>query len=282
MSRLRARIRELGGAAATHELHRIGASRERLRLAIREREIRRIRQGWHIDPDTPAPVADAFRVGGRATCATAAAFAGLWLPAPPDRVHVAVAPNACRLRDPDDYRRRLAGTDAVVHWTDDGVGPSRLVVPLPRALIELAGCEGAEAAFVAAECAVARRLMRLDEWRRACRGADAATTLALSGVTGASGGFTEALFLFRSRHLPVRIRRQVQIGPDRVDFVLGDRLVIEVDGREFHERERDYERDARLGARGYRVLRFAYRQVMFDWPAVEAAILSAIARGDDH
>ena len=84
MSRLLAHIRRRGGAAATHELHRIGATREQLRLAVRAGEIRRIRQGWYIDPDTPERVADALRVGGRATCATAAELHQLWVREPAD------------------------------------------------------------------------------------------------------------------------------------------------------------------------------------------------------
>src|SRR5690606_11987522 len=97
---------------------------------------------------------------------------------------------------------------------------------------------------------------------------------------GDSGSVTEAVFLFRSPVFGVRVRQQVQIGPDRVDVVLGDRLVVELDSKEFHDKARDYARDARLSARGYRTLRFTYQQVMYEWPSVEAAVLAAIARGD--
>src|SRR6187431_2431682 len=159
MSRLQARIRELGGAAATHELYAIGFTREQLRVAVRRHEIRRVRQGWYIDPDTPEAVADALRVGGRATCATAVELHGLWVRELSPSVHVAVSPNACQLRDPGDYRRRLGDAEAFVHWSDDGNGGSRLAVSIPHALIDLARCQGLEAAFVAAECALARGLM---------------------------------------------------------------------------------------------------------------------------
>lgn len=282
MSLLRAHIRKLGGAAATHELHSIGATLEQLRIAVRLHEIRRIRQGWYIDPDTPSAVADALRVGGRATCMTAAELHGLWTTQTTGEVHVAVGPNACQLRDPGDYRRRLgeAHADAVVHWNDDRTGGSRLAVAIPRALIDLAGCRGTEAAFVAAESALARRLMGIGEWADACARAPAAVGLVLGRAGATSGSITESTFSFRIRHAGLRIRPQVQIGPDRVDFVVGERLVVEVDGREFHERERDYARDARLSARGYRVMRFSYRQVMFEWREVEASLLAAVARGD--
>ena len=280
MSLLTDRIRQLGGAAATHELYAIGATRESLRIAVRAHDIRRIRQGWYIDPDTPSSAANAMRVGGRATCASAAEYHGLWMLERPTTVHVAVAPNACQLRDPLDYRRRLDRPDAVVHWSETGHGRSRLSVPLPHALVELAGCQGAEAAFVAAESALARRLLRPEEWKAGLEGAPMHTRLVLEHSSGSSGSITESVFRFRIRATGLRLRAQVQIGHDRVDFVVGDRLVVEVDGREFHERERDYARDARLSARGYRVLRFSYRQVVHEWQTVELSVLSAVARGD--
>lgn len=44
---------------------------------------------------------------------------------------------------------------------------------------------------------------------------------------------------------PSLIRQQVWIGSYRVDFII-DRLVIEIDGKKFHNAERDAERDARI------------------------------------
>lgn len=280
MTELRAWIRQLGGVAATHELYRAGATRETLRLAVRAGEIRRIRHGWYIDPETPSAVADALRVGGRVTCATLLHLDGLWMRTAPDALHVTVPPNACRLRDPGDYRRRLSEASVVVHWSDARDHGSRLRASLPSALLEFAACVGVEDAFVAAECAVARGILDAQEWSARCRAAPAAVRFALAAVGGLSGSGTESIFVFRMRRLGIRVRQQVQIGRDRVDVVIGDRLVVELDSREFHERERDYERDARLGVRGYRVLRFSYRQVVFDWSAVENAVLAALARGD--
>lgn len=73
-------------------------------------------------------------------------------------------------------------------------------------------------------------------------------------------------------------------GVGRVDFVIGAFLVVEVDGAEYHtdpERfEADRHRDAMLSIRGYRVLRFSYRQVIHAWHEVEAAVLAAVVRGD--
>ena len=69
-----------------------------------------------------------------------------------------------------------------------------------------------------------------------------------------------------------------------MDFVIGDRLVLEVDGAEFHTTreafEEDRRRDAALRTAGYRVLRFSYAQVSERWNEVERAITAAIGDGD--
>lgn len=69
-----------------------------------------------------------------------------------------------------------------------------------------------------------------------------------------------------------------------MDFVVGARLVIEIDGAEFHTSrdafENDRTRDAALSIRGYRALRFSYTQVADRWAEVHAAIVAAVLRGD--
>lgn len=81
--------------------------------------------------------------------------------------------------------------------------------------------------------------------------------------------------------LPVP-ERQVDLGDDvgwigRVDFVFrGARLVVEVDGAEFHDgvldRRRDADRDARLAAAGWFVLRFRWDDVVNRPAAVARSI----------
>jgi len=65
-------------------------------------------------------------------------------------------------------------------------------------------------------------------------------------------------------------------------MLIGRRVNVEIDGRAFHgdaaSFESDRRRDSLLVERGYIVLRFSYRQVVFDWPAVERVILATIDR----
>ena len=62
----------------------------------------------------------------------------------------------------------------------------------------------------------------------------------------------------------VIVKRQVEIGRYRVDFLFNDKLIVEIDGHEFHSgrdnANRDARRDATLRAKGYKLLRIpAYR-----------------------
>jgi very-short-patch-repair endonuclease len=75
-----------------------------------------------------------------------------------------------------------------------------------------------------------------------------------------------------------------RVAGHEVDFLWpGERLIVEVDGYAFHSSraafERDRARDVRLQARGYRVLRFTWRQLQGEPEAVVATIAAALALG---
>jgi very-short-patch-repair endonuclease len=83
--------------------------------------------------------------------------------------------------------------------------------------------------------------------------------------------------LLRDRRLAqTKWRRQRPIGGYIVDFVcLEHRLVIECDGSQHAESERDAVRDAWLASQGYRVLRFWNSDVLKMRDSVLATILDA-------
>jgi very-short-patch-repair endonuclease len=64
------------------------------------------------------------------------------------------------------------------------------------------------------------------------------------------------------RQRDVVVEPQKQIGPYRVDFLVDDQLIVEIDGYLYHRVTRDqlindYRRDRYFGARGYTVMRFS-------------------------
>ncbi|MEX1079452.1 MAG: DUF559 domain-containing protein [Homoserinimonas sp.] len=283
MSDLPASIRSLGDLAATHELYSRGFGRSGLRLALNRGEIVRVRKGWYACGDLAGDVKQAARVGGRLACVSAARAHGLWVPGRPRALHVEVSPQSCQLRSRTDYRRRLAnsiGAEVRVHWEAHECSGSRVLVSPRRSVKQVIRSEDAETGFVVAESARFTGQISGSEWQELLSGLPRRSLGALSSVGSKSESGTESAFKFRMlrHHLPVR--QQVQIGPDRVDFLIGDCLVVEVDSRAHHDRVTDCARDARLSIRNYRVLRFYYEHVFNEWDLVEAAVLAAIIRGD--
>ncbi len=275
-------LRSLGEVAATHELYALGHTQAGLRIAVQRGWIIRIRKGWFCLPDLDPDLVRAWRVGGRLTGASAARHYGLWVRGQDGPLEVEVAPNACQLRSRSDSRRRLSGLSdpgVIVHWATAGPSRSRVLVDLDRCLEQIALAYPAEFAFVVAESALNRKAMPFGRWERILASCPARTRRALVDVGTQSESGTESMLSFRMRKLGIRFRQQIRIGEDRVDFLVGEALVIEADSN-LHDRIADNARDTRLGILGYRVLRFDYQLIVHDWPSVKAAILAALSRGD--
>jgi very-short-patch-repair endonuclease len=108
----------------------------------------------------------------------------------------------------------------------------------------------------------------------------------LDRVDGSSASGIETIARVALRGRRVRMRSQVAIpGIGRVDLVIGDRLILELDGFEWHSGvkafEADRKRDLDLALRGYLVVRVPYRRVVEDWAAVEADLLTLVRR-EEH
>jgi very-short-patch-repair endonuclease len=289
MHRVAAALSTMGGVAARPDLVARGFTGRQLSHAVNTGAVLRPRQGWYALASTPDPVMRAVRVGGRLCCASAAALRGLWV-LDDSLLHVAVPPNAARLRTADDNAMRLNPatelSDVVLHWRSawDGRPAARVVVPFLESLEQVLACQPEEHALCVLDSSLFLRRTTHEELvgllhrlPRRCAGVVAqSSALAESGI--------ETLARVRLQRLGIIPRLQVPIrGIGRVDMVIGTGLIIELDGREHHAGpeafEADRRRDAALHALGYRVLRFSYRQVVSDWDAVETTILRLIARG---
>lgn len=282
-----------GGVIATHELHRAGFGRAAIRALLHRGQLIRVRQGWYASPATAPEMIAAFRVGGSLGCVSGLASLECWEP-PDAGLHVSISAGSSRLRTATDAHRRLSDEPhpgITVHWHAYALERApRLRTGIEDCLREMICCQPVEQVIAVADSALARQddrppLLTIAEWLRI--GAEFPRLLPqLRLVDAKSGGGTESLTRFRCwRDHRLPLRSQVSIpGVGRVDFLLGDRLVIEVDGAAHHtgpERfEADRRRDALLSALGYRVLRFSYHQVVDRWTEVEHAILAAVARGD--
>ncbi|MEI5584342.1 MULTISPECIES: endonuclease domain-containing protein [unclassified Agromyces] len=283
-------IRAHGGALPYRRLDELGIARARVGAARRAGEIVPVRTRWFATTDAPADVVRAVRVGGSLTGASVLRLAGIWMRRADPLLHVRVPQTAGRLWSPEpvrpgEVRARLdrSAHGVCVHYrTEPGLPQAR--DPLPLALAEYARCASRLDAHVAVDSAL--NLGELDDdgladlRRRLGPALRPIVDLADRGCQ--SGTETIVRLLLRGRR--VRHRTQVPIiGVGRVDVLVGDRLVIEIDGAGFHtglEFEADRRRDFELVQRGYLVLRLSFSMVMQDWAEVRRGILALIERGE--
>jgi very-short-patch-repair endonuclease len=277
-------VRRNGGAASYRMLDALAVSRADVRRARAAGAVVQIRERWFGVPDAPADVVRAVQVGGSLTAASVLRLEGVWLRADPV-LHVRVPRTAGRLWAPDG-RHDLLDRDAhrvCVHYRTD---PRPLTArdPLTLALAELVACAPRLDAVIALDSAFSlRRLdaVGLSEVRELMM-VSRREIVDLVDPGCQSGTETIVRLLLRGRR--VRHRSQVWIdGVGRVDLLVGDRLVIEIDGAGFHtgtEFERDRRRDFELVMRGYLVLRLSYSLVMSEWDTVSDGVLALIERGE--
>lgn len=261
------------GAAHTSDLYAHGFSRHRISAAVAEGRVQRIRRSWIALNDCDPAVVAAVRVGGRLTCVSAARRMGLWTP-DDSAVHVVVRPEAGRI-DREGLR---------VHWS---IAPApvrrhEIVDPLVNVLHHVARCLPRSSALAVWESALNLRAIDVDVlshimWRgdRVRRVAGSVSRLSESGL--------ETEFLSLMAGIGIRVRQQAMIDGHRVDGLIGELLVIQLDGFAHHSdaaaRRRDIEADARLRLRGYTVVRFDYTQLFFQPDLVQEIIRTAVAQG---
>lgn len=285
-----AALRTSGPIARTHELRARGVSKREIARAHRSGEILKIRQGVYAAVGTSAELIHAAEHGGVPGCVTAGRLHGLWMLEHEERTagfHLWLGHTAQR------HGCASAGCDDTlrIHW-DDGDADLGVLPPIRNTLLQIGICMGEEPFFVALESALRhsklpdgdvrwlrRRLPEPMRWMLRFARADADSGL-------------ESLIRLRMHRVGVDMRSQVLIdGVGEVDFVIGDRLIIEADGKENHDddpsrpaprsslRHKDLVRDAKAAALGYETLRFDYALIVHAWPVVEAAILAKVAAG---
>ncbi|GAA4177774.1 endonuclease domain-containing protein [Gryllotalpicola koreensis] len=227
-------------------------------------------------------VSPAFRraatMRARLACITAAKSMGLWT-LETDAFHV-VPPASNSHVHPDGRLPR-----ARVHWSSSPIEPdrSRLVVESGRnALAHIADCQPIAAAVATFDSAVRKGLVSVEELQRlaSVRRGRFARVVALVSDHADSG--LESLTRVRLLWEGVACREQVVIDGHPVDLLIGDRLIIQLDGKQHLEDpeqlERDRWQDRRLRRMGYTVLRYSYDDVVANWPTTWAEIRSHLAQ----
>ncbi len=267
-------IDEHGGIVHRDAATAAGFARAAQRHAVAEGRARGIRRSWLATGAAPLDLVTAAQNTGRVTCSSLAKRRGWWLPDRPESgIHLSFAPHAAS-----------PVTDVVAHWgASIAPAPVRsLEASTEDALAHIAVCLAREEAIVLWESAIRIEGLSVDALRRVRWPAVAARECA-EAVNGLSDSGLETIVVQRLSPWGVPMRQQAIVAGHRVDLLIGDRLVVQIDGFSHHstsaQRSRDVAVDAELVLRGYTVLRFTYSQVLYDWPGVERVIARAMAAG---
>ncbi|MBW9109917.1 DUF559 domain-containing protein [Microbacterium trichothecenolyticum] len=259
-----------GRVVRTSTLIDDGWSRHMIRRALADGGLVRLRKGWVATPDADPFLVSAARAGVVLSCVTQARRLGLWVlheGAP----HVAAPSHSGAVRP--------AG--AHVHWAKPAVPrhPDHLEDPIENVLVLAAGCQPFERALAIWESALNKSLVGPEVMRR-LRLPPAARRI-LEVATPWSDSGLESFVPPRLKWMRLPVRPQIWIADRPVDFLIGERLVLQIDGGHHvgAQREKDIAHDALLTLMGYHVIRVGYHRVIHRWEEVQDLIMRAVAQG---
>ncbi|GAA4176136.1 endonuclease domain-containing protein [Gryllotalpicola koreensis] len=221
----------------------------------------------------------AVAMGGRAACVTAARAMGIWV-LESDEFHVVPRSHNGR------FRSDGLAPEPVLHWTPAPIEPdrSRLAIESGRnTLAHIARCQPLDAAVASFDSAVRLGMITLEELERLAFVHRGRFAEAVALVTGDADSGLETLTRVRLGWAGIACQRQVVIDGHPVDLLIGERLIIQLDGLQ-HLKDpvqlaRDRRQDRRLKLMGYTVLRYGYAEVVFGWETTLAEIMAHLAAG---
>ncbi|GAA0995626.1 endonuclease domain-containing protein [Subtercola frigoramans] len=281
-------VASLGGIADLNTLRASGFTAKQTQRAVDLGGLTRIRRGWVAARDAPQNAVRAVRVGGSLSCVSVLGQLGVWCP-PDDLLHVRVHRHGNHLASPDDRAEALtepAAQGVKLHRTHAAHHPPRHwhTDPVDVALMHAITCQPRNYAVALCDSAINLGLADKRSLERIAALIDKRHLhiVRLADPSAQSG--LETMARLRLRALRIPYRKQAEIaGVGHVDLLVGERLVLELDGKEWHSSPEafaeDRRRDLILHERGYFVTRLTYAQAMFDWPRVEAMIVGLVAHG---
>jgi len=286
---LSATMQHHGGIATRDQLRAAGFSGPRLTVAVHHGELVRLRRAWYALPDIDDERRAAIMLGGRIGGLSAAASYGWWRGLDTS-VHVSWAPHG-NIAKPG--RVAFAHSDdrqphIVHHWRTMHDVPLRRT-PWRESKIQalaqvLLSCDR-DTAVACANSALRIGNLRLAAVLQLFEMMPDRVKAWLIFLRPDMDSGLESIVLIWLIERGIAFTHHPAIGGIReLDFLIGRSLVIETDGRAFHDREKDAARDARndhrLALRGYIVLRLRYAEIMYNWAGCVALILEHMSRGD--
>ncbi|MDQ4501418.1 DUF559 domain-containing protein [Sinomonas sp. ASV322] len=260
-------LNSLGGAARTGQLIALGLTKRDIAAARAAGIVGAPRRGVVALPGIPTAVALAAEHRAALTCASATEHYGLWRLNNPDKIHLAA--NHHRL--PHSVR---------AHYPELRPGHGLIATKL-QVLVHTLHCLPSLDALVVLESA-AKAGFDLDLVREKLPGGrNGRRRRLLRHVDPSSDSPLETVARVLFRMAGFEVETQVYIdGVGWVDFLIEGRIIVEIDGLEFHLSPRqfakDRHRDNAAAGHGLRSLRFTYDDVIRHPERMIAAIHAAI------
>lgn len=228
-----------------------------------------LRRGWYASPSANPRVVRAVSAGGVLSCVSALRFRGVWVP--DSGLHIRYSERARqshpRVRSCHPYR-----LDPPILGAVD---------PIRTAVASAANCLDAEGLVVVLDSMMNQRMIEMADARSIVAASRFARLDLAERCDPKSESGTETMIRLRLRAAGIHLRTQVVIpGVGRVDFLVGNRLIIEADSREHHlgKYQADRTRDRVATGMGFLVIRLTYEDVVHRWDVVFADIRSVIRR----
>jgi hypothetical protein len=285
-------VRSHGHLTRTSVLSAVGFSRYDIEQALRHGEIVRVCQGWVATLDASQTSILAATSRAKLAGTTSLASRGIW-DATDSRIHLQHAPNAHPpIIAPATPLQSFAppkfpAGEVIRHWSKErhvlaAEPPWRTSVI--DALLLTAHTATFEHLVASIDSAIYLKLLSraalptlrglLPRWAR--------PAIELADPRAESG--LESIARLRLAPLARTIEPQFVVpgigrggGAGRVDLLLDNWLVIELDGDEFHDPAIDRGRNAILVGQGFRQHRFGYAQVIFDARGMERVVRELLA-----
>lgn len=247
------------GVSTRRSLILDGVTSRQLDAAVRSGKVLRVRRGCYALPNAdPVRIAE-VSWGAHATCVTALQRHGIPLLNRDTRMHLTFPSH-----------RSFSGRDS---------RPPRTVVPhfhqrLPLRTPSIAESVDAAALclspidqLVSSDAALNRGLISLADVRSLSVTGAGRRNWLLRNLDPSCQSPLETLTRVELKRHRTNFKTQVQVhGVGRVDFMVGEKLIVEADGRTYHSNERafaeDRRRDRAAMLSGYRVLRFTSEDVL--------------------
>lgn len=265
-----------GGVMSTADLRRHGVTYPEVRLLREAGVLINLRRGWYAMEGADPLVRAAVASGGVLGCVSALKFWGVWTP-PKANLHTRRS----------EFLQLFPDRPGVLVCDPPGVHPAPIqsVDKIGTALQSAALCLPDDELVTVMDSLLNLRLASPTGLRSLLDPISRRHAALIDQCDAAESG-TETLVRLRLRRKGVKVRTQVPIaGVGRVDLLVGERLVIEVDSKSHHTSMANYHadrlRDRTLVALGYLVVRLTYEDVMFNWDAVWLD-LQRLVRRKDH